>query len=134
MDSENAENDVLTNKDTAAVDDSNLSFEYTGYDVKYGYLYIYIKITNTGEVPIFVTSQKFHYLNDISIEKAYSQLDTEILSGKSSLLEIRFDVDKVKAAGISTIDSFTYQYNTKEDADSEDLNPGEITFDGLRIT
>lgn len=131
--STNDEKAIAPDKNIASIENSSIGFEYTGNEVKYGRLYIYIKITNTGEMPIFLTSQRFHYLNDVSIEKDYSQLDTEILSGKSSLLEIRFDIDKVKATGVSTIDSFTYQYNTSTDADSEDLIPGEVTFDNLGI-
>ncbi len=132
--SENGENANVSDEQVTSDENFNVSFEYTGNEVKYDRLIIYIKIINTGNTPFFLTSQKFHFINDISIEKYYSELDTEILSGKSSLLEIRFDIDKLKAAGISTIDSFTYQYNIAEDADSKDLIPGEITFNELGIT
>lgn len=132
--SESVENAIAPNENVASVENSSVSFEYTGNDIKFNKVYIYIKISNTGKTPIFLTSQKFHYINDVSIEKYYSELDTEILSGKSSLLEIQFSIDKLKAAGVSTIDSFTYQYNTAEDADSKDLIPGEITFNELGIT
>lgn len=132
--SENVENIDTSDESITSTENADLSFEYTGYNVKYGDVYIYVKITNTGTTPIFLTSQRFHYLNDISIEKSYSQMDTEILPGKSSLLEIRFDIDTIMAAGISVIDSFTYQYNIAEDADSENLTAGEVTFTELGIT
>lgn len=116
-----------------SVDNSNLKFEYTDNKVNNAYVTVYFKIKNEGDVPISLMIQRFHYINDVSIEKAFSKLDDEIPSGKSSLLEICFNREKIEAAGISTIDSFVCQYDIAEDANSENLISNKITFNGLGI-
>lgn len=131
--SDNVQNINSPENNVEIVENANINFEYTDYKIQYGYVCIYIKISNNMDTPIFISPQRFHYLNDVSIEKAYFELDKEILSGKSSLLEIGFNVDKLKAAEIVAIDSFTFRYDTAENADSEDLSSGEITFKGLGI-
>ncbi len=127
----NVENDVPSEKNVANA--NNLKFEYTGNNVSDAYVTIYFKIENEGEVPIHLTIQKFHFLNEVSIEQAFAKLDDEIPSGKSSLLEICFNREKIEAAEISTIDSFVCQYDIAEDVDSDNLTPNEITFNGLGI-
>lgn len=130
---ETPENIVSSEEDVVSADNSNLKFEYTGNKVSSSYVKIYFKITNEGDVPIYLTIQRYHLLNDVSIERAFSVLDNEILPEKSALLDISFSREKVEAAEISTIDSFVCQYNIAEDADNKNLTPNEITFNGLGI-
>lgn len=127
------ENIASSEEDVVNADNSDLKFEYTSNKVSDAYVTVYFKITNEGDAPIYLTMQQFHFLNDVSIEQAFSKLDDEILSGKSSLLEICFNREKIEAAGISTINSFVCQYNVAEDKNGENLTSNEITFNGLGI-
>ena len=87
---ENSENVVSLNE---SVNDENynVEFEYSDNKVTDSYVHIFVKITNKAEAAICITSQKYFYINDISIESAFVKVDEEISSGKSALFEIVFE-------------------------------------------
>ncbi len=90
---ENSENVVSLNE---SVNDENynVEFEYSDNKVTDSYVHIFVKITNKAEAAICITSQKYFYINDISIESAFVKVDEEISSGKSALFEIVFERKK----------------------------------------
>lgn len=129
---ENSKN-VVSSNESVNDENYNVEFEYSDNKVTDSYVHIFVKITNKAETAICITSQKYFYINDISIESAFVKVDEEISSGKSALFEIAFERKKIEAAGISTINSLTCQYDIVEKANGENLNSDEITFEGLGI-
>lgn len=129
---ENSKN-VVSSNESVNDENYNVEFEYSDNKVTDSYVHIFVKITNKAETAICITSQKYFYINDISIESAFVKVDEEISSGKSALFEIAFERKKIEAAGISTINSLTCQYDIAEKANGENLNSDEITFEGLGI-
>lgn len=115
-------------------ENSGVSFQYTGYEIFFEKIIFYIKITNTGEKPITLSAEEYHYLNDVSIEMNLDKMNGEIPPGKSTLLELQFNISLIEAAKISTIDSLTFQYNIVGDKDSKEKTPGEVSFTELGIT
>lgn len=111
----------------------NVEFEYADSNVSDHYVDIFVKINNKSETAICITSQRYFYLNDVSIERALVKIDEEIPSGKSALFEITFEREKIEAVGISTINSLTCQYDIAEKVDSKNVTSSEITLEGLGI-